>query len=96
MIDGTLTLKVLSSFKSGQIMATGLTDGGPGGVHLIDKPWKVRWVAITGHNNDWAVYAGPEDWSPHAVARSGDKVNNINNVKKVVPCDDAAAERYRG
>lgn len=97
MIDGgpTLTLELLQRLGPRVIIDTGLIDGGPNGINIRSRPGEVRWVAVTGDNLDWVVYVGPPDWDLHAVSRSGDKVYDINNIKKVVPCDDEAAGRYR-
>ena len=35
----------------------------------------VTFVALRGANNDWAMYAGPADWSIIKVASSGTKLN---------------------
>lgn len=32
-------------------------------------------IAVIGHNNDWAAYAGLADWSNEEVAENGDKVD---------------------
>ena len=32
-------------------------------------------IAVIGHNNDWAAYAGLTDWSDHEVAEGGDKID---------------------
>lgn len=90
-----LTLEKLRQAGKRVIFDTGICEGGPDGINVRSRPGELRWVAVTGDGDDWAVYVAPIDWNAWAVARSGDKVHDINNVKKVVPCDEATAGRYR-
>lgn len=97
MIDGgpTLTLEILKRMGPRVIIDTGLYEGGPDGLNVRSRVGVVRFVAVTGDSTDWAVYVGPKDWNAWAVARSGDKVHDMDKIKLVVPCDEAAAGRYR-
>jgi len=40
-----------------------------------DTMFSSKTVAIAGHNNDWAAYRGPSDWSDEAVVADGDKLS---------------------
>lgn len=97
MIDGgpTLTIELLRRLGPKVIIDTGIAEGGPSGLNARSRAGELRWCAVTGAGEDWAVYVGPADWNVWQVSRSGDKLYDINNVKKVVPCDEAAAGRYR-
>lgn len=91
-----LTLKLLQGYKPHIIMDTGHYEDGPEGLGMSSRPRDVRWVAVTYPDGLWAVFVAPADWDPWQAARSGDMVKDINKVRLVVPCDDAAAERYMG
>ena len=90
-----LTLDQLKAMEPSTIFAQGIMNDGPTGLNMSHSERILRWVAIRGGIHDWAIYAGPEDWSAEAVARSGDKVHNDENIKKLVPCDDEAFGWYR-
>ncbi len=34
----------------------------------------VKIVAVAGHDEDWAAYIGPSNWSDEDIAASGDKL----------------------
>ena len=37
-------------------------------------------VAVAGHNNDWAAYYGPTDWTDEAVGEQGIKLHEEQAV----------------
>jgi hypothetical protein len=90
----TLTLQDLKDMEPG-IFATGTINDGPTGINMTRSERTLRWVATRGGIHDWAIYIAPEDWSAEAVKRSGDKVHNDENIKKLVACDDEAFGMYR-
>lgn len=89
-----LTLQKLKDMEPG-IFERGLTIDNRSGVNLANTDQVLRWVATRGGIHDWAIYAGPEDWSEERVRDYGDKVHNRDNVQKLVPCDEEALEMYR-
>lgn len=89
-----LTIQQLKDMEPG-IFATGTINDGPTGINMSRSERTLRWVATRGGIHDWAIYAGPEDWSEDAVKRQGDKVTSEHNIKKLVPCDDEAFGMYR-
>ena len=92
-----LTLKKLDNLKEG-IFAKGETVDSPEGANMANTGKTIKWVAVRGVINDWAIYLDnpfePED-SYQDVANWGDKLHNRETIKKLVPCDDEALERYR-
>lgn len=92
-----LTLKKLDNLKEG-IFAKGETIDSPEGANMANTGRTIKWVAVRGVINDWAIYLDnpfePED-SYQDVSNWGDKLHNRETIKKLVPCDDEALERYR-
>ena len=71
---------------------------------------KVKWVAIRGYTNDWAIYHSLDanfilaDYldSPfhlligeQKIAKLGAKLYKEEDIKRFVPCDDEAFKMYR-
>lgn len=44
---------------------------------------------------DWAIYAAREGSHPQDIARYGDKVTSVENIRNICPCDDEVFELYR-
>jgi len=112
-----ITLKQLKEMKPGTIFASG--------IGLIEHPWfndakhflepdgkstKVKWVAIRGGIEDWAIYHSMDanicmeeffDCDCHltasneVIARSGAKLHNREIIRKFVPCNNEALDMYR-
>ena len=56
-----------------------------------------RWVAVRGGVDDWAIY-----WRQYKdfltddfISKHGDKVLDVRDIKRLVPCDNEAFKRYR-
>ncbi|HXS59740.1 MAG TPA: hypothetical protein VN703_02890 [Candidatus Sulfopaludibacter sp.] len=79
------------------VFATGVIENSPDGVYMTNDNLgkKLRWVAKRGRIHDWAIYIHwaekEEDW----IRDYGDKVTSPSNIKKLIPCDDAAFSMYR-
>ena len=70
-----------------------------------------KWVLSVGFIGDWAVYLEPvwnrswlkenpislddQDWSLERIAKHGDKLHNIDYIKKLVDVDEETMELYR-
>jgi len=65
------------------------------GINLSNSDQKLKWVAIKGGAEDWAIYAGFTYHTYEDIARGGDKVVMEKNIRKLVPCDDEVYSRYR-
>lgn len=92
-----LTLQQLKDMKEG-IFAQGETVDSPEGANMANTGKTIKWVAVRGHINDWAIYTD-NPYMPRSdfegVARMGDKIHDRETVKKLVPCDDEALKMYR-
>lgn len=112
-----LTLDDLQAFDPHSIFASGFG--------TIKHPWfndavatlekdgrstTVRWVAVRGGIDDWAIYHSLDanfiaadylddpahlDVPDELIARSGSKVRDERTIRAFVPCTDEALRRYR-
>ena len=117
MIEEILTLKKLQEMHPNSMFAVGFG--------LITHPWfnnakkvleadgrstKVKWVAIRGGIEDWAIYHSmdanicKEDYfdcnchlraTEEMISDHGAKLHDIERIKEFVPCDEEALEMYR-
>jgi len=83
--------------RPGDIFAKGEMVNSPDGLHMTDSDpgALLRWVAVKGYGDDWAIYCY---WNTHSVKwirRYGDKVTNEVHIKRCVPCDDEMFKKYR-
>lgn len=95
-----LTLEGLESIEPKTIFAKGILMDNPFDINIANTGNEVKWVAVRGDVNDWAIYAqNPHEGSlKHDfdyIKRCGDKVYGESNIRKLVLCDDAAFKRYR-
>ena len=90
-----LDKQMLEMMSPRTIFATGIVDNSPDGIFMSREGGKLRWVAISGHNHDWAIYIHHAESSADFVRRHGDKVSFADHIRKLVPCDDEAFKKYR-
>ncbi len=90
-----LTLQDLKDMEPDTIFASGMVSDNEKGVNMDNSGKLLRWVAVRGGIEDWAIYCGPEDWSEERVASNGNKVHNEKNIKRLILCDDEAFKMYR-
>lgn len=92
-----LTLTDLKEMEKGTIFATGEIENSPEGLYMINKYQgkKLLWIAKRGGIEDWAIYTHWAENGMQFVIENGDKVKGEWNIKKLVPCDQEAFERYR-
>lgn len=95
-----LTAGTLKSMPASRVFATGVTSNDPDGVFMSNerRGEKLDWIAKRGDGfHDWAIYTWwnsenkPVSW----IMRHGQKVGDMNNVKKLINCDEGAAALYR-
>lgn len=55
----------------------------------------VKWVAIKGFGNDWAIYYERPTLSDEHIKRWGTKVNFISTIKQLADVSDEALKLYR-
>jgi hypothetical protein len=80
------------------MFATGIVENSPSGVYITNSNIgrKLRWVAVRGIIHDWAIYLHwADEMDAESVARMGQKIYDLNNVKKIVTADDSALQMYR-
>ena len=93
-----LTLEKLKEMKPKTRFAQGYIEDSVEGINMSNTGKTIKWVAVRGSIHDWSIYTD----NPHQpqnsfemVAMQGDKVSFEGNIKKLVPCDDAAFQMYR-
>lgn len=84
-----LTLESLAEFEAEEMIATGVVTE----PQLAASP--IRWVAIKGRANDWAVYYHFENMGIEHATTQGEKVIDANLIQNLVPCDREVLNRYR-
>ncbi|MBT3853302.1 hypothetical protein HOF65_04940 [bacterium] len=103
-----ITIELLDEVEPGFILAGGsFRDNG--GTNIMNTGNKLRWVAIRGGINDFAIYfeniwsndvesmlVYPKlgDWSDDQIKMYGDKLPKYM-VRELVDIDDKALSRYR-
>ena len=80
-----LTLKKLKKMKPG-IFAKGAS---------VDAGIPIKWVAVRGDVEDWAIYYGRIDWTYDNVKNWGYKIYDKVFIKQLVPCNNEALNMYR-
>ena len=92
-----LTLEKLKKMKPSTRFGQGYIEDSPAGINMANTGKTIKWVAVRGDIHDWAIYSD-NPYSPQnsfqSVAELGDKVGSVENIKKLVPCDDEAFEMY--
>lgn len=84
-----LTSKQFDEADHNSVLGTGVvTDP-----ELYENP--VRWVAVKGWGNDWAIYYNLEHHSVGQVKGNGDKVTSANLIQNLMPCEVEVLEKYR-
>ncbi len=91
-----LDLQMLKTMPPGTMFATGVAMDKENELFMANTGKALRWVAIRGHGAfDWAVYCHFSDKDTAWVKRFGDKVGGEEHIRKLVPCDDEAYQKYR-
>jgi len=91
-----LTLQKLKSIEPKTIFAKkGTFKDGPEGINIARTGQLLKWVAVKGDVDDWAIYCQAADWSDEEIRRMGDKIQDRVNIMKLVPCDNEALSAYR-
>ena len=93
-----LTMDVFETLPNGEIFATGMTPDSPTGLNMTGRAGDrvLRWVAVKGWCDDWAVYCGwATEMTDHMVSRNGDKVQDMANIKNIIDADDEVVAWYR-
>lgn len=90
-----MTLEEFNTISPGTIFATGILENSPEGIYMTEEGGRLRWVAVKGYANDWAVYCLWPYYTEKYVAENGDKVVSEAYIRRCVPCSDEVFNRYR-
>jgi hypothetical protein len=90
-----ITLKEFKELPFGEVFSTGILPNSPEGIFMTNTGGNLRWVAKKGEINDWVVYCHWEDKTVEWIAQHGDKVQNTENIKRCVQCEDDVLKLYR-
>ena len=90
-----LTTEQFNELPAGKIFACGFAMDGTAVFNITGKYQQLRWVAVKGYINDWAVYVGLPYWTIRETAEKGDKIHTEGYIRHVVPCVDEVYNRYR-
>lgn len=90
-----MTNEEFLALPRGEVFAQGEIVDSPEGINMTNSGKLLRWVAKCGGALDWCIYTHFAIHSWEYIRCSGDKVMGEENIKKLVPCDDAMFARYR-
>lgn len=94
------TPEMFRQIENDSIFAQGLMLDSPIGYNLQGTENVVRWVAVKGDVEDWAIYYqnpsyGHLAWDFEQVKQQGDKLHHPVWINKLVPCDNKMRQLYR-
>ena len=90
-----LTLKQLKEMPPETIFATGVALDNVDGLFMANTNKELRWIAIRGGIEDWAIYCHFIEKDIEWIKHYGEKVCGESHIKKCVPCDEEAFAMYR-
>ncbi len=92
-----LDLEALKTLLPRKVFAKGEVLNSPEGVFMTDhrRGDTLKWVAETGQIGDWAIYVDWAEKSYEQVLRNGQKMYDLRNIQKLVPCTEEALNNYR-
>ena len=90
-----LTKKEFDKINPGDIFDTGIQPNSPDGIFMTRDGGNLKWVAVKGYANDWAIYTHWDYNSIDYIKQSGDKLHNQLHIKLCVPCDNEVYKLYR-
>ena len=93
--QGELTNEIFELYEDQEILSYGTFDDNRDGTNIMGEGECLRFVAVKGYGDDWAIYVGKRNNSNEEVASTGDKITSERAVKLLVPCTDEAFLKYR-
>lgn len=92
-----LTIEIFNKIAHGDVFAMGVIPNSPEGLFMTrgDEGRLLRWAAIKGDGDDWAIYTHWAENSIDYVLRSGDKVYDKKHIQLLVPCSPEVQNKYR-
>ena len=67
----------------------------PQGINMSNSGEMLKWVAVRGEIEDWAIYCHFAGHSFDWVRKYGDKVFVETDIRKLIPCTNEAFALYR-
>lgn len=89
-----LTLEEFNSIKSGEIFREGEVQDSPSGLNMTGSGKALKYVAVKGYANDFAVYVHWSSYSTQYIRERGDKVSQ-GLVTKCFDVEPEVLELYR-
>ena len=92
-----LTLDDFNKINACSIIAKGEMQNSPLGIFMTNERQGdlLKWIAVKGFGNDWAIYCHWAEKSYDFVKQSGDKISTEVNICHCVPCEDEVMRLYR-
>jgi hypothetical protein len=92
-----ITLREFNKIPDGEIFAKGILPNSPEGIYMTDNSPGVnlKWLAIKGYANDFAIYCHWFYFTDEYVADHGQKMTSKENILKCLPCDEELIKLYR-
>lgn len=93
-----LDMAMLDRTPPGGILASGIIPNSLEGLYMTDtrKGDMLKWIAKKGHGwNDWAIYIHWANASTIWILSNGDKVTNVEHIRKLTNCTDEVLNHYR-
>jgi len=90
-----LTLKEFNKIKPEEIFARGIIENSPKGLFMTNNGGMLRWIAIKGYGNDWAIYAHWDYQTEEYIKEEGNKVTANEDIRKLVSCTNEVFALYR-
>jgi hypothetical protein len=93
-----ITLEKLQDFPPHKIFLTGIERNSESGIFMTRdyraNDW-LRWVAVRGYIDDWAIYVGWNNDDENQIYGNGEKLTNSKLIRELVNCTDEVFARYR-
>jgi len=92
-----MTIETFNKIPAGDVFAMGVIPNSPEGLYMTNDNLGrlLRWVAVKGHGDDWAIYAHWTDRSLDYICRYGEKVQNPKKIQYLLPCSPEVVAKYR-
>ena len=90
-----MTIDKFRRIKPGEVFEQGVIENTPDGIYMTDGGGTLKYVAVKGGFDDWALYV---HWAYHSweyVRNCGDKVISEHHIRRVVDCSNEVYIKYR-
>ena len=89
-----ITADRLKAMEPDTIFLRGECENSPEGIFMTRNGGQLRWVAVRQGIETWSIYCHWAFNSWEFIKEQGDKVNNKETIRRLVPCDDEAFTLY--